>query len=53
MEFWGQANFSSYKTDKEEPRVGFIAEDVPGLVGMKDKKNLAAMDIVSVLTKVV
>ncbi|MDQ7000226.1 MAG: hypothetical protein Q9M12_04990, partial [Mariprofundus sp.] len=32
--------------------VGFIAEDVPALVAMRDRKSLAAMDIVAVLTKV-
>jgi hypothetical protein len=43
----------NYKENKTEARVGFIAEDVPELVGMKSKKSIAAMDIVSVLTKVV
>jgi hypothetical protein len=43
----------NYKADKEEDHVGFIAEDVPGLVAMKDRKSLSSMDIVSVLTKVV
>jgi hypothetical protein len=43
----------SYKDNKEETRVGFIAEDVPGLVAKKNRKSLSAMDIVSVLTKVV
>jgi hypothetical protein len=43
----------NYKTDKEEDHVGFIAEDVPGLVATKTRKNLSTMDIVSVLTKVV
>ena len=43
----------NYKTDKEEEHVGFIAEDVPGLVATKNRKSLSPMDIVSVLTKVV
>jgi len=43
----------NYKTDKEENCVGFIAEDVPGLVAVKDRKGLSPMDIVAVLTKVV
>ena len=32
--------------------VGFIAEDVPELVATPDRKSLAPMDIVAVLTKV-
>jgi hypothetical protein len=36
----------------EEQYVGFIAEDVPELVAMKDRKGLTPMDIVAVLTKV-
>jgi hypothetical protein len=43
----------NYKNDKEEPRVGFIAEDVPELVAMKGRKTLGTVDIVAVLTKVV
>ena len=39
--------------DKEEPRVGFIAEDVPELVAMKGRKSLGTVDIMAVLTKVV
>jgi hypothetical protein len=39
--------------DKDEKHVGFIAEDVPELVAMKDRKSLSPMDIVAVLTKVV
>jgi hypothetical protein len=42
-----------YKSDQEQQRVGFIAEDVPELVAMKDRKGLSPMDIVAVLTKVV
>lgn len=36
-----------------EQYVGFIAEDVPELVAMSDRKSLASMDIVGVLTRVV
>jgi hypothetical protein len=43
----------SYKVDPSEHHVGFIAEDVPDLVATKDRKSLAAMDIVALLTKVV
>ena len=43
----------NYKVDKEENYVGFIAEDVPDLVAMKDRKSLSPMDILAVLTKVV
>jgi hypothetical protein len=42
----------NYKADKEEPRVGFIAEDVPTLVAMNGRKTLGTVDIVAVLTKV-
>jgi len=43
----------NYKSNKEEERVGFIAEDVPELVAINGRKNLNAMDILGVLTKVV
>jgi hypothetical protein len=43
----------SYKAEKGEQYVGFIAEDVPELVASKDRKGLSAMDIVATLTKVV
>jgi hypothetical protein len=43
----------TYKTDTSEKRVGFISEEVPELVSMKDRKGLSPMDIVAVLTKVV
>jgi len=43
----------AYKTDQTERRVGFIAEDVPELVSMRDRKGLSPMDIIAVLTKVV
>jgi hypothetical protein len=42
----------AYKDDADQQRVGFIAEDVPDLVAMKDRKGLSPMDIVAVLTKV-
>ncbi len=43
----------NYKADKEERYAGFIAEDVPELVAMNDRKGLSPMDIVAVLTSVV
>ncbi len=43
----------NYKENKEEQYLGFIAEDVPSLVAMKDRKGLNAMDLVAMLTKVV
>jgi hypothetical protein len=43
----------NYKADKAEKCVGFIAEEVPELVAMNDRKSLSPMDIVAVLTKVV
>jgi hypothetical protein len=42
-----------YKIDNSEEYVGFIAEDVPDIVAMKDRNSLSSMDIVAVLTKVV
>ncbi len=42
-----------YKKEKEERQVGFIAEDVPELVATRDRKGLAPMDIVAVVTRVV
>ncbi len=42
----------NYLRTKDEERLGFIAEDVPDLVAMNGRKNLNAMDIVAVLTKV-
>ena len=41
-----------YKNSPDEEYVGFIAEDVPGLVAMNDHKSLSPMDIVAVLTTV-
>jgi hypothetical protein len=43
----------NYKRQQGEQYVGFIAEDVPELVAVNDRKGLAPMDIVAVLTKVV
>ncbi len=43
----------NYKADQTERYVGFIAEEVPDLVAMKDRKSLSPMDIIAVLTKVV
>jgi hypothetical protein len=43
----------NYRVNKEEEYIGFIAEDVPGLVATNDRKSLSSMDIVAVLTKVV
>ncbi len=42
----------NYKNDSQETYVGFIAEDVPGMVATSDRKGLSAMDIVAVLTRV-
>ncbi|MEO1083340.1 MAG: tail fiber domain-containing protein [Acidobacteriota bacterium] len=42
-----------YHTELDETYVGFIAEDVPELVAMKNRKSLTSMDVVAVLTKVV
>ena len=42
----------NYKVSPDESHVGFIAEDVPELVATNDRKGLASMDIVAVLTKV-
>jgi hypothetical protein len=43
----------AYKADPTDRHVGFIAEDVPELVATPDRKSLAPMDLVAVLTKVV
>jgi Chaperone of endosialidase len=42
-----------YKAAPTEHHVGFIAEDVPDLVAMPNRKGLSSLDIVAVLTKVV
>ncbi|MEO1085005.1 MAG: tail fiber domain-containing protein, partial [Acidobacteriota bacterium] len=41
-----------YNNELDETYVGFIAEDVPELVAMKDRKSLTSMDVVAVLTRV-
>ena len=43
----------NYKKEPSETYAGFIAEDVPELVATNDRKSLAPMDIVAVLTKIV
>jgi len=43
----------NYREEKGEKCLGFIAEEVPELVAMNDRKGLSPMDIVAVLTKVV
>jgi hypothetical protein len=42
-----------YKGAEEQEHLGFIAEDVPELVAMNDRKSLAALDITAALTKVI
>ena len=43
-----------YKDDASlEPRVGFIAEDVPELVAEPERKSVPVMDVVAILTRVV
>ncbi len=42
-----------YKTDKEEERIGFIAEHVPELVATKERKGLSSLEFTALLTKVV
>lgn len=43
-----------YKNDEtKEPRVGFIAEDVPDLVANSDRQSVPIMDVVALVTKVV
>ena len=43
----------NYKVLPEDPKVGFIAEDVPDLVATPERQGLSALDIVAVVTKVV
>ncbi len=42
-----------YNAEPGRTHIGFIAEDVPELVATEDRKGLAAMDILAVVTKVV
>jgi hypothetical protein len=43
----------NYKVLPDDPKVGFIAEDVPALVATPERNGLSALDIVAVVTKVV
>ena len=43
----------SYRSERGEDYVGFIAEDVPELVATSDRDGLSTMDIVAVLTRVI
>ncbi|MCF8143846.1 MAG: tail fiber domain-containing protein [Deltaproteobacteria bacterium] len=43
----------SYKVERDETHVGFVAEDVPDLVASRDRKGMSSMDVVAVLTRVV
>lgn len=43
----------NYKTNKNEPIVGFIAEDVPDVVASNTRDTLSALELVALLTKVV
>jgi hypothetical protein len=43
----------NYKTNKNEPIVGFIAEDVPDLIAPRDHKSLSALEMTALLTKVI
>ena len=43
----------AYRDAPGDPRVGFIAEDVPDLVARPGRTTLSALEIVAVLTKVV
>lgn len=43
----------NYRAEQDEEYLGFIAEDVPDLVAMNERRSLSPMDIVAVLTKVV
>jgi hypothetical protein len=44
----------NFKFDKERRNnIGFIAEEVPEIVGTRDKKSVAYLDIIAVLTKVI
>ncbi|MCP5108067.1 MAG: tail fiber domain-containing protein [bacterium] len=43
----------NYKKVEDDAHVGFIAEEVPDLVAVKNRDAVSAMDVVAVLTKVV
>ncbi len=42
-----------YKEEKDQENLGFIAEEIPELIAVKNKKSVRTIDIVAVLTKVV
>jgi len=42
-----------YRSDPQDRHVGFIAEEVPGLVATPERKTLSPMDLVAVVTGVV
>lgn len=43
-----------YKDDETaDPRIGFIAEDVPDLIAEPDRKSVPVMDVVALVTRVV
>ena len=41
-----------YKADPGNGQVGFIAEDMPGLLSTKDRSGVRTLDVVAVLTRV-
>jgi Chaperone of endosialidase len=43
----------NYRNVPNDPKVGFIAEDVPEIVATPERDGLSALDIVAVVTKVV
>jgi hypothetical protein len=43
----------NYKGEQDEEQLGFIAEEVPEMVATKNRDAISAMDIVTLLTKVV
>ena len=42
-----------YQATPQQTNIGFIAEDAPDLVAMKDRKSLSTVDIQAVLTKTI
>lgn len=55
LDVFNELNPVTFRYNKEpgELHAGFIAEDSPDLITSGDKKGVAAMDVVAVLTKVV
>jgi hypothetical protein len=53
--FWAlePVRFTYKADDSGDLQLGFIAEDVPELVAMPDRKGVGPMDLIAVLTKVV